>query len=89
MSHAKQASADMSTWNARANHEITFYEEEISNVSLRTLYAFDGENVRAKSTCGTAVWCLRRRRRLRPRLQPPIKKKPRPLETGAYILVTT
>ena len=37
--------ADIPTQNTWVNPEITFYEEEISDVSLATFYVFDKENV--------------------------------------------
>ena len=37
-------SADMAVRNAGVNHEITLHEEEISDVSLATLYIVDKEN---------------------------------------------
>ena len=37
--------ADTPTQNTAASHEITFGEEEITDVSLATFYVFDKENV--------------------------------------------
>ena len=37
--------ADIQTQNTKASHEIVFYEEEISDVSLGTFYVFDKEKV--------------------------------------------
>ena len=36
--------ADIQTQNTKLSHEITLYEEEISDVSLATFYVFDNEN---------------------------------------------
>src|SRR4029077_157238 len=38
------ATADIQTQNTKLSHEITLYEEEISDVSLATFYVFDNEN---------------------------------------------
>jgi hypothetical protein len=38
--------ADIQTQNTKVSHEITLYEEEISDVSLGTFYVFDNENGR-------------------------------------------
>ena len=38
--------ADIQTQNTKVSHEITLYEEEISDVSLGTFYVFDEEKVR-------------------------------------------
>ena len=38
--------ADVQTQNTKVSHEITLYEEEISDVSLGTFYAFGNENIR-------------------------------------------
>jgi hypothetical protein len=52
--------ADMPTRNTRDGHEITFGEEEISDVTLATFYVFDKENI---GTPGSGVqlvghgWC--------------------------------
>ena len=35
--------ADIQTQNTKVSHEITLYEEEISDVSLGTFYVFDKE----------------------------------------------
>ena len=37
--------ADIQTQNTKVSHEITLYEEEISDVSLGTFYVFDKEKV--------------------------------------------
>jgi Chaperone of endosialidase len=37
--------ADIQTQNTKLSHEITLYEEEISDVSLGTFYVFDKEKV--------------------------------------------
>jgi hypothetical protein len=37
--------ADIQTLNTKVSHEITLYEEEISDVSLGTFYVFDKEKV--------------------------------------------
>ena len=37
--------ADVQTQNTKVSHEITLYEEEISDVSLGTFYVFDKEKV--------------------------------------------
>jgi hypothetical protein len=36
----------LSAQNTKVSHEITLYEEEISDVSLGTFYVFDDENGR-------------------------------------------
>ena len=38
--------ADIQTQSTKVSHEITLYEEEISDVSLGTFYVFDREKVR-------------------------------------------
>ena len=38
--------ADIQTQSTKVSHEITLYEEEISDVSLGTFYVFDKEKVR-------------------------------------------
>ena len=37
--------ADIQTQSTKVSHEITLYEEEISDVSLGTFYVFDKEKV--------------------------------------------
>jgi Chaperone of endosialidase len=37
--------ADIQTQNTKVSHEITLYEEEISDASLGTFHVFDGEKV--------------------------------------------
>ena len=63
--------ADIPTQNTWVNPEITFYEEEISDVSLATFYVFDKENVGtskpAVRLAGRAAETVTRRRRPSPR----------------------
>ena len=58
--------ADIPTQNAWVNPEITFYEEEISDVSLATFYVFDKENVGTSKPAydlpAAAAEAVRRRR---------------------------
>jgi hypothetical protein len=45
-SGASAVPADTPTQNTRVSHEITLFEEEISDVSLSTFYVFDKENAK-------------------------------------------
>jgi hypothetical protein len=60
-SGASAVLADTPTQNTRVSHEITFGEEEISDVSLATFYVFDKENVgtfRPDARSQTFMACL-------------------------------
>src|SRR6185312_15424898 len=48
--------ADTPTQNTAASHEITFGEEEITDVSLATFYVFDKENVGTSEPAVQLAW---------------------------------